>query len=239
MPSDPSRIFETKRRIRVGDCDTTGTVRVDALARFLQDVGYDDTEDIGVGDGGLWVARSIAMRFPNKSKMPKRNEWVNLETYCSGIGYAFAQRTVNIYTNLGDVITTNTIWVSIDSAGKPVSIPLWLSKEYPDALKMKATKTLPLPMLEEESVGHTIDWKIRAADIDVNGHANNALAFSALFEAANILRVRPPSEVLVEYHLPLVASKQTDLFMVKSGRGFDAWLVSDHNIAAVMRWTCD
>lgn len=238
MHTGPSRIFKTKRRIRVGDCDANGIVRVDALARYLQDVGYDDTDDIGVGDGGFWVARSIEMRFPQKTKMPKRNEWVNLETFCGGVGRAFAERTVNIYTNQGDIITTNTIWISIDKTGKPVLIPKWLIKAYPQAKKINATRTLPLLNLEEKFDGTTFDWELRSTDVDVNGHINNVLAFIALYEVAQLLDAPSPSNVLVEYRHSLLASDETKIYSRDFGEGFDAWLVSGNNIAATMRWTC-
>src|SRR5690606_26713487 len=108
-------------------CNDKGTIRVDALARYLQDIGYDDTDDIGVGDGGLWVARSIQMKLPEKEALPTRNEYVNLETYCGGVGKAFAQRVVNIETKANPEVQVETLttWVCIDENGKPTPIPQW------------------------------------------------------------------------------------------------------------------
>ncbi|MEA3018681.1 MAG: hypothetical protein QOI47_205, partial [Actinomycetota bacterium] len=43
--------------MRLADADPTERLRLDALARFLQDVGNDDTADAGHDTATPWVAR--------------------------------------------------------------------------------------------------------------------------------------------------------------------------------------
>ena len=44
-PPDRGRVFRSGRRVRLSDADPTGRLRLDACARYLQDVGNDDTAD--------------------------------------------------------------------------------------------------------------------------------------------------------------------------------------------------
>lgn len=234
------RKFHASRRIRVGDCASDGIVRVDALARYLQDIGYDDTDDIGVGDGGLWVARSISMSFPNNSLWPMRNQMIDLETYCGGIGRAIAQRNVTITTENGSRIDTSTIWVCVSEEGKPMRVPEWLTRAYPDAEKISAARTLSVSEPQNAQTAPDLTesvWHLRASDFDINDHANNAVAFDALYDVAQKVNALPPSSILVEYHQPVTARDAVRLmWKVRSG-GFDAWLASDEGVAAAMRWT--
>lgn len=230
------RVFGATRRVRVGDCDAGGVIRVDALARYLQDIGYDDTDDLGVGDGGLWVARSIAMNFPEPRQWPKRNEFIQLETFCGGVGRAFAQRRVMITSEENGTIDTSTIWVSVNEEGKPTSVPSWLPEAYPYTEKVSSARTLELPDLTQDFMGVVIDWQLRASDFDINDHVNNAIAFSALYEIAHSLKSPVPSRVLVEYHQPLDNNARTKIFVNENDRGFDAWLVSDKTVVAAMQW---
>src|SRR4030095_2916851 len=46
------------RRLRPSDADPTGRPRLDACARYLQDIGNDDTADSGIDDPRTtWVVR--------------------------------------------------------------------------------------------------------------------------------------------------------------------------------------
>jgi len=57
------RVFRSGRRVRLGDVRPQGRLRLDALARYLQDVGNDDTIDRGVGNGGPWVTRRVTVEI--------------------------------------------------------------------------------------------------------------------------------------------------------------------------------
>jgi acyl-ACP thioesterase len=232
------RTFQSSRRVRVGDCDSTGTIRVDALARYLQDIGYDDTDDIGVGDGGMWVARSIEMNFDTPGNVPHRNDIVELETYCGGVGRAFAQRNVLITTQAGARISTSTIWVSVSEEGKPTAVPQWLLDAYPDAEQMSSKRKLPLidPRNVEDDV-EQIPWMLRASDFDINDHVNNAVAFDALCEVASTTAARQPRTIVVEYHQPIANSDNVTLYYRLTATGFESWLATSNSVSAAMVWS--
>ena len=61
MPQPPSgRTFRVSYRVRLSDADATGRLRLDAIARYLQDAAIDDVEETGWGaPEHLWVLRSV------------------------------------------------------------------------------------------------------------------------------------------------------------------------------------
>ena len=54
------RTFAARRRVRLSDMDAHGRLRLDSVARFLQDVAIDDVQETGWGlPSHLWFIRRI------------------------------------------------------------------------------------------------------------------------------------------------------------------------------------
>src|SRR5436305_2745285 len=88
-PPAGARIYEQEMRAGLGDCAPSGRVRLDALARWLQDVAYADVVDAGVADLGVWVVRRMRIRV---ERFPRFGDEVRLRTFCSGMGRLVAER---------------------------------------------------------------------------------------------------------------------------------------------------
>ena len=226
-----SRVFKAKRRVRVGDCDVHGNLRIDAVARYLQDVGFDDTNDLGLGDGGIWVARSIEFVAISKDNWPTRNQVVELETYCGGVGKVVAQRNVNIFNDGVKCIETKTLWVSLDQDANLSLIPNWLKETYGNAVSVSSKR-----MLSGKPEGDAIKFPLRQSDLDINNHANNSLAFDALFEASHEVGIEDFSRVYIEYHTPIDIADDTAIHILKTDSGFNAWLTTAKHVACSMVW---
>ena len=57
-----SRRFSTERPIRLSDTDAAGRLRLDAVARYLQDVASDDWADAGLETEDVaWVVRKTEL----------------------------------------------------------------------------------------------------------------------------------------------------------------------------------
>ena len=53
------RTFVGSRRVRLGDCSPGGRIRLDAIARYLQDLSDDDTRDAGLAQMTWGVRRTV------------------------------------------------------------------------------------------------------------------------------------------------------------------------------------
>src|SRR5207302_3777739 len=106
-------IFRERRTAALGDCAPSGRMRLDALARWLQDVAYDDVVDAGVADHAVWVVRRARMRI---ARFPRFGERAELATFCSGVGRAWAERRTSI-TRAGEQasdVEAVSLWVHLD-----------------------------------------------------------------------------------------------------------------------------
>src|SRR5947207_3279817 len=92
------RVFTNSTRAGLADCAPSGRIRLDALARWLQDVAYDDVEDAGVAGAAVWVVRRTRIAV---ARFPRFGERFSLRTFCSGFGRAWAERRTTIAAGQG------------------------------------------------------------------------------------------------------------------------------------------
>ena len=86
------RTFTGSRRVRLGDCSPGGRLRLDATARYLQDLSDDDTRDVGLAQM-TWVVRRTVV---DVHEFPTYLQPLDMVTWCSGIGSRWAERRVDI-----------------------------------------------------------------------------------------------------------------------------------------------
>ena len=190
------RSFETARRVRLGDATSGGRLRFDGLARYLQDIAADDTEDAHMpGDRG-WILRRMDL---DVGRLPAVYEDVILTTWCSGVGSRWAERTTTLSgidgldesrTALahGVLVTARAVWVNIDlDSGSPRSLPPEFFAAYGDEIREHPVSArLKHPRPGPQAVRGP--WPVRSTDFDVFGHVNNAVYWSAIEERLEACR---------------------------------------------------
>ncbi|MGH2871841.1 MAG: acyl-ACP thioesterase domain-containing protein, partial [Solirubrobacteraceae bacterium] len=92
-PDPRGRLFSIRRRPLLADCAPSGRVRLDALARWMQDIAFADVEDAGLERVAVWVLRRHRIRV---ASFPRFGERCAVHTFCSGIGRMWAQRRTTV-----------------------------------------------------------------------------------------------------------------------------------------------
>lgn len=160
-------------------------MELDAVARFLQDAGNDDTDDANLPELGLaWVARRTAMEIHRPASS---REQLTLTTWCSGTGSRWAERRTSIIGDRGAHIEAAAIWVHLDaSTGRPIPWGEEFAERYLEATggrqvdaKLRHQKSTP-------SNTSTRDWTFRTTDMDAFAHVNNAAYLSIAEEVLGI-----------------------------------------------------
>jgi acyl-ACP thioesterase len=211
-----SRRFSSQRSIRLSDTDAAGRLRLDAVARFLQDVASDDWADAGFGESdGVWVVRrtelSVARPFV-------ADVAVELETWCSGIAGSAASRRYALRGDAGGAIEAESVWIHLDTSLRPRRLDeRFLAAYGASANGRRASTRLTLPVAGRGD-GHP--WSIRATDIDRLGHVNNAAYWSPL-EEAWAGRLGGRLRAILEYRKPIDLGEPVEL----RRDGDLAWLV--------------
>src|SRR5689334_12752128 len=87
---ETGRVFRAGRRIRLSDTTADGRLRLDAIARYLQDIATDDVEDAGTDDAEhVWVVRRTVLDVIRPFVEDQR---VEAATWPSGVGPRWAAR---------------------------------------------------------------------------------------------------------------------------------------------------
>ena len=164
------RTFEREITPGLADATGSGRVRMDAIARWLQDVAYADIVDAGLADRGAWVVRSCRVRV---EAFPRFGEPVTARTFCSGAARLAAERRTIVSGASVDVEAVAT-WIHVDTE---TLRPLRLGEEFEavygeSAGSRKADFRLRHPDPSPDAGGS--EWRFRATDVDIAGHVNNA-----------------------------------------------------------------
>ncbi len=175
---ESGRIFQENRKVRLGDCNQAGRMRLDALLRFAQDLSDDDTTDAQLAADSNWVVRSVVVKCGKPGAL---GEALDMRTACSGLGGRWAERRIEIRGQLGCEYDLVVMWICID----PVTHrPKRLSEDFLETFglaaagrKVKASRLLDL----DHNIDETATFLTRVSDFDVFGHMNNA-AYGALIE---------------------------------------------------------
>jgi acyl-ACP thioesterase len=227
------RTFAASRVVRLGDVSPRGRLRLDALVRYLQDVADDDVQDAGFAGSMAWVVRRTEL---DVARFPVLGEVIDVTTWCSGTGPRWAERRTELRGDLGGEADAVSVWVHVDTAGRPAVLPPVFYDVYgPSAGGRRASTRLrhrdPLP----GAVAGEQAWVVRFADLDVLGHVNNAASWAAVEELLAPRRsLRAPLHAELEYHAAVEHGVPACLRWVDGSGGVRAWLVHDQQVLLSM-----
>ena len=180
VPLPPSgRIFEQSLRPGLADAAPSGRVRLDGLARWVQDVAYADVDAAGVVEQSSWVVRRMRIRV---ERFPRFGDHVDARTWCSGAGRLWAERRVSFESENGAVEVAG-IWVHLSPTTlMPAPLPESFERLYAESAqgrKVKARLRHPNPTGDEPASS----WAFRRADADIADHVNNAAYWAPVEES--------------------------------------------------------
>lgn len=218
-PPARGRIFAQPLRGGLADCTPSGRVRLDALARWLQDVAYADVEEAGLASASAWVVRRTRLRV---ARFPRFGEHLEARTFCSGLGRLWAERRTTIARPgaAGGDVEAVALWIHLDPVSwrpAPLAGPaLELYRETAGERRVKARLRHPLP----QAATPCGSWWFRASELDLAGHINNAAYWQALEDELLSADGEPSGiDAEIEYRAPAQPGELTVL-----ARGNARWL---------------
>ncbi|HEX4108479.1 MAG TPA: acyl-ACP thioesterase domain-containing protein, partial [Solirubrobacteraceae bacterium] len=170
------RVFEGQVRGGLADCAPDGRVRLDAIARWLQEVGYADIDDAALVDDGAWVVRRTRIRV---ERFPRFDERLPIATFCSGLGRLWAERR----TSVPGCLEAVALWIQLDhNSGRPLPLGARFLAAYEASAAGRRVKArLRHPALPERPHAEG-RWVFRRTELDVAQHINNAAYWTVLEE---------------------------------------------------------
>jgi acyl-ACP thioesterase len=202
------RVFELTVRAGLADCAPSGRLRLDALARWMQDVAYADVEDAGLAQAAVWVLRRTRIRV---ARFPRFGERLSVRTFCSGVGRMWAERRTTVALQRAPAGDLEAAAQQGAPASDVEAVALWV---HLDPITWRPTKlreaefaiygatgsdrrvTARLRHPPPEAHAPSAAWTFRATECDLADHVNNAAYWQPLEE--ELLAGSEPDRIDVE-----------------------------------------
>ena len=226
------RTFRVAYTVRLSDADVAGRVRLDALARYLQDAAIDDVQETGWGaPEHLWVLRSV--RIDVVRPMLHDGE-VGVVTWGSSFSALAAGRRWSLTGDAGGSVEVDSIWIHLDADARPARIGAGFDG-YAEAAQGRTTSTKLT--LAPPSLGELRAWPLRITDVDRMGHVNNAAYWAAVEQRLPDVGVDPrrPLRARLDYRHPIDHGESVELVESVGDDGYGFAFVVDSVVRAVGR----
>ena len=222
-PVEGNRTFTGTRRVRWGDADPSGRLRLDALLRYLQDVSNDDTRDAGADPAAPWVVRRTQVGVISPVRL---GEIVEMTTFCGGVGSRWAERRTTVRTERGGHIEAASLWVYLDDRSRPAKLPASFLDTWGDGGRQVAARLRQGPPPEG---ANSRPWHVRFTDLDMLNHVNNAAAWEAVEDECARCGI-VPSSVELEHREGISPDDEVEVRSVLTEGGLDLWLVTSDGV---------
>jgi acyl-ACP thioesterase len=228
-PPADSRTFTLATRVRLGDVSPRGRLRLDGIARLLQDVATDDALDGAPGEDAGWVVRRTTIEV---AEWPVHREDLTLTTWCSGYGRRWALRRTSLVGDVAGRVETESLWIHVDrQSGRPVPLGDTFFRVWGPGVTdtdVKARRRLP-----DKPAGDERPWPLRFSDFDALAHVNNAAYWLPAEEhLAARSDLAAPLRAEVEYREGVVRDEAVSVVTQDVTDGFLQWWVVDGQVRA-------
>jgi acyl-ACP thioesterase len=235
-PPAIGRVVSRTRPVRLGDVDARARLRLDAIARYLQDIATDDATDARLDDAFGWVVRRTMIDVRRAAGL---DEHLELSTFCAGTGRSWAERRTSITGDRGAVIEAVSLWIRVDPrSGRPTGLGDDFESAYGEAAggrRVSSRLQLPGPPAD----ARRRPWELRRVDIDPLGHVNNAAQWAIVEETLTPDASRR-GVAEVEHRAPVDPPEGTPLDLVTAddpAGGGSSWLAVGGVVLTAARWT--
>lgn len=237
---DGARFYEGRYRVRTGDVDQHMRVRLDAVARYLQDIANDNIEATDFGDTDpFWIVRRTVIDVIRPFSWPAD---VTAQRWCGALSTRWTNMRVRLTadheTNRFNpeprepgLIETEAFWINVNEQGMP-------SRLSDDAFEMLSAMTdehrLRWRSMNPEQAPAAADTALpdrehvlRSTDFDPFKHLNNAAYLEAiedeLIDHPDL--VEGPHRTVIEYLRPIVPGTPITLRRVREPDRLLVWML--------------
>lgn len=199
--------FDSAWPVRAGDIDQYNRLRFDAVARYLQDIAWEQLTGTFLNrTDPNWIVRRTVIDVIRPVLWP---DDVQLLRWCSSMSTRWTNMRVRLTSGNGGLIETEGFWINISESN---NMPARISDEGL-AYLARSTSEHRLrwrPYLTDATPPESdtdLPFPVRATDIDQYNHVNNACYWQAVeqFLVEYPKLVAAPHRAVIEYVAPVLA----------------------------------
>jgi acyl-ACP thioesterase len=210
--------------------DARGRLRLDAVARFLQDVAIEDVEETGWGlPAHVWFIRSIRIDVLEPFVVDRE---LDLVTWCSGLGSIAAGRRWSLTGDGRGRIEVDSVWIHLGPDQRPARLDGF--DVYAEATAGRPVST-KLELSDPPREDRRVPWPVRLTDVDLHGHVNNAAYWQAVEERLAHVGPDPMRAVRarLDYRGPIDLDDEVQLVESVAKDRLQLGFVTDDGVRAV------
>ncbi|WP_459548146.1 acyl-[acyl-carrier-protein] thioesterase [Nocardia sp. X0981] len=201
------RGFVSTWPVRAGDVDPYNRVRLDGIARYLQDIAWEHLQQsILEQTDPTWIIRRTVVDVIRPVLWPDQ---VHLLRWCSSMSTRWANMRVRITSDRGGLIETEGFWININESN---NMPSRISDAGLAYLAQTTTERRLRwrPWLTDTTPPESdtdLPFPLRATDIDQYNHVNNTCYWQAVeqYLVDYPKLVSGPHRAVIEYIAPVLA----------------------------------
>ncbi|MCI8464748.1 MAG: acyl-[acyl-carrier-protein] thioesterase [Lachnospiraceae bacterium] len=171
-------MYSFKSRVRYSETGEDGHLSLSSAVHYMQDCSTFQSEELGVGVepmrqiGRAWFLSAWQIEF---RRMPKLKEQITIGTWASGFKAMYGYRNFVIRDGEGeDLVRAASTWVYMNvETGRPERVNTEVVAVYGEEAPLEMEEVgrkIRIP----ESLEEYPAFPVRKAQIDTNGHVNNA-----------------------------------------------------------------
>lgn len=244
-----AQYFEAQYRVRTGDIDQDMRVRLDSVARYLQDIANDNIEATEFWrTDPFWIVRRTIIDVIRPFSWPAT---ITAQRWCGAASTRWTNMRVRLtaehQTNLFNpdprpdgLIETEAFWINVNDQGMPSRISdgmqnLVNSMTNEHRLRWKSMNPEKSPETGSEP---DREFVLRAVDYDPFKHLNNAAYLSVVEE--DILThpelVDRPHRMVIEYLRPIEPGSTVTVRRLREEDRLTIWLLlgDEQTVAATV-----
>lgn len=210
--------------------DPRGRLRLDAVARYLQEVAIDDVDETGWGaPDHLWFVRRMRIDVVEPFVADRA---VELVTWCSGLATVAAGRRWSLTGDGGGRIEVDSVWIHLDADQRPARITHF--DAYARAAGGRLVSARP-QLADPPTDGPRSPWPLRASDADLHGHVNNTVYWQTIEHVLVCagFDLRCPLRALIEFREPLDIGDALELAVTGNEHELTIGFVVDGRVKGV------
>jgi acyl-ACP thioesterase len=210
-------VYRTAWRVATGDIGADLTLRLDGVARYIQEVGAENLVDAGEAEEHPhWLVQRTVIDVIEPVEFP--NE-LSFSRWCSALSSRWCTMRVDLVGSDGGRIETEGFWIAINAKTlTPQRVSDTLIERFASTTDVHRLRWSP--WLENlADVDESAPFALRRTDIDLFEHVTNTAYWHAVHEvmAAAPEVCTPPYRAVVEYRKPIKYGENVTIAWARNG----------------------
>jgi acyl-ACP thioesterase len=212
-------VYRTAWRVATGDVGGDLGLRLDGVARYIQEVGAENLVDAGEAEEHPhWLVQRTVIDVIESIDFP--NE-ISFSRWCSALSSRWCTMRVDLVGSDGGRIETEGFWIAINAKTlTPQRVSDTLVERFASTTKVHRLKWQPW-LQNPADADEAQPFSLRRTDIDIFEHVTNTAYWHAIHEVmASFPDVcTPPYRAVIEYRRPIKYGEDVMIRWTRQGAG--------------------